>query len=116
MSSERTVEIPTCILTTHGGRRLAQHKLNTESLFAAECYGRRGRYQPGGVDVWRIDRRIVRQFEHSVPHIARLNGVTMVASSEGVVITAYKNKKGNRLLRKQIRPGRGHNARRHGGW
>ena len=102
--------IPECITTDHCRRRMAQRCLTEDLLVIAECYGRRARYQPGGVDVWRVDRRTLRALGGIAPAIANAMGVTSVNSATGVCITAYRNRVGERLLRKAIRPGRGRRA------
>lgn len=103
----RELTLPACILTDHAGLRLAQRNLTEQAIMDVETYGRRCRYQPGGADLWRVDRGVVRQLRSVRPEIARLLGVTVLTSQHGVCLTAYRNRKGKKLLRKRRRPGRG---------
>ncbi len=102
--------IPECILTDHGLVRMVQRSLDQSDIFECELWGRHARYQHGGVDLWRIDCGIIRRLSRLVPGLGRLEGVTVIESPEGVVITAYRNRVGRRLLRKRNRPGRGTGA------
>jgi hypothetical protein len=102
-----TVHIPPVILTAHARVRLAQRNLTEAFLIEAETFGRCGPYQPGGAEVWRVDRGVVRACKRERPSIVGLLGVTLVNGADGVCVTAYRNSKCHRLLRKALRPGRG---------
>jgi hypothetical protein len=112
MHDRPAISFPPCILTNHGRRRIAQRNLTVDLLIEAECFGRHGRYQPGGADLWRVDRGVVRALQRKMPSIAHLLGVTVLNGSDGVCITAYRNRNCKRLLRKPMRPGRGRGAHR----
>lgn len=99
--------LPVYILTDHAARRLAQRALTEQALVDVETYGRRCRYQPGGADLWRVDRGVIRRLRGTKPEVARLVGVTVVVSGDGVCLTAYRNRDGKKMLRKPRRPGRG---------
>ena len=110
MQRSASIHIPSVILTAHARQRLAQRNLTVQSLAEVESFGRRGPYQPGGAEAWRVDRGVVRACRRDRPWIADLLGVTLVNGADGVCVTAYRNRKCQRLLRKAVRPGRG----RHG--
>ena len=105
------LEVPRVLLSSHGQLRVGMRRLSEDMVFEAECFGRRGRYQPGGADLWRVDRRIVRCLRRVRPELAALDGVTVITSADGMCLTAYRNRKGKRLLRKPHRPGRGRGRR-----
>jgi hypothetical protein len=107
MQNSSKLQIPPVILTKHARLRLAQRNLTEALLTGAETFGRRGSYQPGGVEVWRVDHGIVRSWQREHPSIVGLLGVTLVNGANGACVTAYKNRKCQRLLRKAVRPGRG---------
>ena len=85
-------DLPRCILTDHSRRRLAQRNLSEDVLFEAEAFGRRGRYEAGKAELWRIDRRIVSALQRTRPSIRAALGVIVVTSPEGVCVTAYRNR------------------------
>jgi hypothetical protein len=108
MRRAQLIEVPRILLTNHGRQRLGMRHLSEDMVFETECFGRRGRYQPGGAELWRVDRRIAHRLRHVRPSLSGLIGVTVITSADGVCLTAYRNRKGKRLLRKAMRPGRGH--------
>lgn len=108
MFHRTAIRIPPIILTRHARLRLAQRNLTEALLIEAESFGRCGPYQPGGAEVWRVDRGTVRNRRRDRPGLVALLGVTLVNGADGVCVTAYKNRKCQRLLRKAVRPGRGH--------
>lgn len=112
MTSRESTHVPRVILNGHSRERLAKRNLTEDIVFEIECFGRHSRYQPGGADLWRVDRRIVRRLRRIRPWLDRLDGVTVITSASGVCLTAYRNRKGQRLLRKPVRPGRGRRPHR----
>jgi hypothetical protein len=83
----------------HARRRGAQSNLRTNDVDLVRKYGVLERRT--GVEFYFVRKREVKRYLDSEPRLAKLEGVVMVMSRDGVVITFYRNSKALRNIRRK---------------
>jgi hypothetical protein len=83
----------------HARRRGAQSNLRENDVELVRKYGVLERRT--GVEFYFVRRREVKRFCDAEPRLSRLEGVVMVMSRDGVVITFYRNSKALRNIRRK---------------
>jgi hypothetical protein len=86
-------------LSKHARRRGAQSNLSERDVDLVRTYGVLERRT--GVRFYFVRRREVERFREVEPRLARLEGIVMVMSPEGTVITFYRNSKALRDIRRK---------------
>ncbi|MCV6587814.1 MAG: DUF4258 domain-containing protein [Marinobacterium sp.] len=96
-STDNATADPVLILSDHAQQRCSQRGLSEHHINMALRYGRTIRSRRAVFKV--IGRKEIERYAGQAPELRDLNGIQVVSSPEGVVLTAYRN----RNLR-QIRP------------
>lgn len=88
---------PRPVLTKHAQLRGAQRGISDAAIDAALAWGRCFRSRE--VEVFRLDRRSVREAMARGVDVARYEGTHVVVGRGGVVVTSYRNRVGRRVRR-----------------
>lgn len=80
---------PNTTLTKHAVERMSRRGLPSAAVSAALDYGRVVHIR--GADIHAIGRREVERYEREGMDLTRYEGVQVVCSPEGAVITVYRN-------------------------
>jgi len=76
-------------VSDHARLRMGQRGVSEEAVELALTYGRK--IHSRGAVFYVIGRKEISKLEDDMPEIATLDGVQVIASSDGSVITVYKN-------------------------
>jgi hypothetical protein len=87
------------MLSKHAQRRGAQSNLCEHDVDLVRKYGVLERRT--GVRFYFVRRREVERFRAIEPRLAKLDGIVMVMSPDGIVITFYRNSKAQRSIRRK---------------
>lgn len=97
------------LLTKHAAERLPRRGLRRTAVMAAITYGRVAHIR--GANIYAIGRREVAFWEREGIDLARYEGVQVVCSSDGMVLTVYRNHDFRGLRPRRRRPRRRSRAR-----
>jgi hypothetical protein len=89
------------VLSRHALHRSAQSNLSERDVALVQRYGFLQRRT--GVRFYVMRRREVERHRAAEPRLARLEGVVMVMSQEGVVITLYRNSRALKEIRRKAK-------------
>lgn len=78
------------MLTRHAAERMSTRRLPAAAVTAVITYGRTVRTR--GAEILAIGRREVEMYEREGIDLSRYEGVQVVCSREGVVLTVYRNR------------------------
>ncbi len=87
-------------LTQHARQRMNARNLGVKAIQAALDFGRIVRTR--GAVVYAIGKKEVQRYQDRVGNLQRFEGVHVVCTSEGIILTAYRNHSF-----KKLRPGLG---------
>ena len=85
----------------HAQIRCAQRQIDPESLAFIKKHGQKIRRT--GIMFYFLGRRNIPQDLRADDRFAKLEGVTLLISADGTLITAYRNPKGLKTIRKKMR-------------
>ncbi len=77
-------------LTLHAEKRLDSRGLSSEALELALSFGRKIHARHALFHV--IGKKEIQRFSDQIPELKELEGVQVVTSPDGVVLTAYRNR------------------------
>ena len=84
-------------VTRHGRKRMDSRRIPEAGVEAALEWGRR--WHGRGVTYHRLDRRSVMRARRRGVDLGDYEGITVVAGLDGAVVTVYRNRQGNRVMR-----------------
>ncbi len=102
-----TDDAPGFGLTQHARERMCRRRISLHDICAALDYGRA--YYARGAVIYALDGKGVQQCRNDGDQTARLDGLQVVCSLDGRILTAYRNKDFRGL---KPRSGRRRNAHR----
>lgn len=76
-------------LSQHAVERMGARGLSLQALEAALCYGRK--HHVRGAVICAIGRKEVAEYQHDGINLSAHQGVQVVCSTDGTVITLYRN-------------------------
>ena len=90
-------------VTAHAVMRMSQRHITEQAMQAALVYGRK--FHIRGATVYAVGRKEIEHYKIEDVDLAEYDGVQVVCSSEGIVITTYRNRdfSGLRPRRKSAR-------------
>ena len=97
---QRTSET-SAILSRHAGRRTARRNIEPEALEYVLTYGRR--IQRTGVTFYFLGRRDVPAADHKASWASRLEGTVALVSSDGQLITVYRQRKALHAIQRKLK-------------
>jgi len=90
-------------LTAHASRRMTERRLSRETVGMVMTYGRVARVR--GANIYAVGRKEVEEYLADGVNLARLQGVQVVCTPDGLILTVYRN---NNLRGLRPRDGRRH--------
>lgn len=88
-------------LTTHAFRRCAQRQVDSEAIELVINHGRK--VHRTGVIFYFLGRRDLPEALRRQDRYAKLEGLTLLVSQDGEVITAYRNRAACRKIQKKLK-------------
>lgn len=80
-------------LTCHAQRRASQRGINSRMVATALRFGRKT-YQNGAI-YYSIGRKEIRRYQDHFPELKHMNGVHVVLSMTGNILTVFRNQQFN---------------------
>jgi len=85
--------------TSHGAKRCAQRKVDDNAMEVVRQFGRA--FHRTGVTFYFLGRRDLPEELRRQDRYAKLEGTTLLVGSDGVLITAYRNRAACRVIKKK---------------
>jgi hypothetical protein len=80
---------PKLPLTNHAQCRMNARRLSNETVMMVLTYGRLARVR--GAEIYAIGRREIERYLHEGVNLSRFEGVQVVCSPDGSILTVYRN-------------------------
>lgn len=92
VESSRPLPLP---LTKHAQARMNERRLSDEAVNMVMTYGRMVRVR--GAEIYAVGRKEVERYLNEGVDLSRFEGVQVVCSPDGAILTVYRNKDFRRL-------------------